>query len=481
MKRTVAYYRSSTTLQEESVDTQQYRIHQYALKNQMLIDDEYSEKAVSARKNKLHNRPEMKRLISDIHKGKIDRIIVYKRDRLARKVEEHLELYQLFKKHNVQVIFIAENEPPMRFDIFGELMELFIGVMNQREGEQITSRIIDTKIDNFLQGKSIGNLPYGYKANKKKTEIIRQESELQTVVEIFKEWNTDKYKNMEELAKELKTRGIKRRSKDWTRNNISDLLTNPMYMGTRVATFDHQRVSRSVKDLAIITPEDFSKAQELVDKRKTVRKEKQVIQYLLTDLFVCEICNKPLEENQRMKNGTTYAAYECKEHKIKVNQQEIENHVYIKTSEFFKNLLDSNFEKLYKSHSKKQLKELIEVQRRFEKELANAEEKLFNATNRWLQKETEAKKEALLNCHKEIEICKMKLFEIETRKQEILNIPENIQEIKEVFLKEISWELLSVKRKKELLKDLIHFIYADEFAIRIVFKHPFLESSEVVV
>ncbi len=182
-----------------------------------------------------------------------------------------------------------------------------------------------------------------------------------------------------------------------------------------------------------------------------------------------------------MKNGTIYAAYECNEHKIKVNQQEIEDHVYIKTTEFFKNLLDSNFEKLYKSHSKKQLKELIEVQRRFEKELANAEEKLFNATNRWLQKETEAKKEALLNCHKEIEIYKMKLFEIETRKQDILNIPENIQEIKEVFLKEISWELLSVKRKKELLKDLIHFIYADEFAIRIVFKHPFLESSEVLV
>lgn len=281
MKQTAAYYRSSTKLQEESVPSQRYNISQYALKKGILIDKEYPEPSVSARLNKLNERPQMKKLMTDIRNGKIGKLLVYKRDRFARKVEEHLELYNLFKTHGVEVHFIAENEPPMRFDIFGELMELFISVMNQREGEQINLRIADTKLSNFLRGSSIGNLPYGYSSDKKKTKIIRNEDELQIVKTIFMEWNTDEYTNMEKLAQKLKEDGIKRHSKSWTRNNISDVLTNPIYMGLRVATFGNQQVSRSVEELSIIALEEFDRAQQLIDKRKKPIQARKKFHYLL--------------------------------------------------------------------------------------------------------------------------------------------------------------------------------------------------------
>ena len=93
--RTVAYYRSSTPLQEGSVTTQRQQIREYALKNHILIDEEYEDEFVSARKNSIKERPGLQRMLTDIRKGLINHILVYKRDRLARKLEEHIELYQL--------------------------------------------------------------------------------------------------------------------------------------------------------------------------------------------------------------------------------------------------------------------------------------------------------------------------------------------------------------------------------------------------
>jgi site-specific DNA recombinase len=481
MKKTVSYYRSSTKLQEESVTTQQYKVHQYALKNQLFIDDEYPDDSESARKKTLTQRPEMKRLIGDIHQGKVGTLLVYKRDRLARKVEDHLKLYELFKKHEIQVIFIGDNEPPMRFDVFGEMMELFIGVMNQREGEQINERIIDTRMDNFIRGKSIGNLPYGYHTNDEKTKIIREDAELEQVKKIFQEWNSDKYKNMEDLAKALKAKGIKRGSKPWTRNNIKDTLTNPMYMGLRVAHFSSERVSRAVKDLAIITPDEFDLAQQLIEKRNKDRKEIPSFYYLLTDLLMCERCENKLIKNQRMEKGEIYATYECKEHTIKLKQQDIENHVYEKTVHFFTQLFDTNFDQLYQSYAKRQLKVIQQLQRGLQKELEQVEEKLMRATNLWIQRETTVRKDTLISCSAKINTYKEKLLDLEEKKQQVHEIPTNVDELQKTFLIKFNWELLSFEKKKKLLEDMIHFIYADEFTIRIVFKHPFIESNEVVV
>lgn len=496
MKQTVAYYRSSTQLQEESVTTQQYEINQYALKKGLLIDLEYPEPSVSARKNKLNERPQMKRLMTDIRNGKVRTLLVYKRDRLARKVEEHLELYKLFKTHNVEVHFIAENEPPMRFDIFGELMELFIGVMNQREGEQINSRIADTRLSNFIRGKSIGNLPFGYSADKKKTKIIRDEDELSIVKTIFNEWNTDKYENMEKLAQKLKEDGIKRRKKDWTRNNISDVLTNPIYMGIRIATFDNRQVSRSVEELAIITAEEFDLAQEIIESRKTPMIPKEKFNYLLSSLIFCDVCEqnrlieqekkkisierKPLINSKRTIKGEICATYECSKHNIKLEQKEIENLVYLKTRDFFLELLDTHFEKLYSNHLKKSLNQLSKVRADFMKELENAEEALLQVTNKWIHKESESAKNKVLECSNNLKRIKNKIFEIEVKRQQFIEVPDFVDEIKKELLKEENWRLLPFTRKSELINDLIQEIYVDNLTSRIIFKHPYLETNEVV-
>lgn len=479
MRKTAAYYRSSTKLQEESVPAQQYNIHQYALKSGILIDIEYIEPFVSARKNKLGDRSEMRKLMTDIRNRKIDRLLVYKRDRLARKVDEHLELYKLFKKYEVEVHFIAQNEPPMRYDIFGELMELFIGVMNQREGEQINMRIADTKVSNFLNGKSIGKLPYGYFTDERKTKIYQNEEELEIVRKIFSEWNTDQYENTEKLAQKLTKDGIKRKDdKEWSSNNILYALTNPIYMGIRIANFDNRQLSKSVSELAIIDPKEFNLAQELLERRKKPKKEKLYFKYLLSDLIKCDICSNktPLSPSIRKNQGT----YECKEHNITLQQNEIERLIYLKATTFFTDLLNSHFEQLYPKQLNKQLTELKKLKNNFEKELHVAEEKLVEATNKWINQDNRANKEKVLKCSSKVKALKDKIFSLTEKEAKLNEVPGFKNEIKNEFLKQEVWNSLPFERKKLLLNDLIHFIFVEDQSIRIIFKHPYLEAHEVI-
>lgn len=480
MKLTAAYYRSSTDLQDGSVEYQQMLIQKYGLTKGIPIDIEYAEPAVSARKKKLNERAEMSRLMSDIRTGKIGSLLVYKRDRLARKVEEHIELYQLFKRFQVKVHFIATNESEMRFDVLGELMELLIGAMSQREGEQIAQRISDTRMSNFLSGKTIGKLPYGYKTNKEKTKIKQINEELKIVNFIFTEWNTDIYETVGQLAKKLNDDGIVRRGKEWTSGNVTDVLTNPIYMGVRMMIFKDETQEKHVPDIKIIEKEVFEKAQELIEKRRKPIPEKQDIYYLLDELLVCGLCEQRLSGNRRMKEGKFYNTYECKNHEVRLVQNQIEDLVYRRTNQFFKELLNSSFEELYESHSKKNLNEQVKIQKRLEVELAQVEDKLIVATNKWIRKDSKLNEEQVVKHSKSVKQIKAKLYELEIKKNEFQDIPLYAKQIKEEIISTKIWEHLKFGRKKQLLHDLVREIIVDSNSLQIIFKHPFIEAHEVI-
>ena len=171
MKRTVAYYRSSTTLQENSIVMQRSKVVHYSVQKKLPIHEEYKDEYVSSRKITLLDRPSMARLIQDIKEETIERILVYKRDRLARNLNEHLELYKLFKEYNIEVCFASENEIAMTYTAIGEYLECILGAMNEHEGKQIAERIMETRIANFIAGKSSGNVPFGYETKNVRTIV----------------------------------------------------------------------------------------------------------------------------------------------------------------------------------------------------------------------------------------------------------------------------------------------------------------------
>ncbi|MFZ3579417.1 recombinase family protein [Virgibacillus sp. DJP39] len=166
--KTVAYLRSSSDLQENSIDTQKYYADECAQKGNLRITTYYKDESVSARKTQISERPDLSKLISEIESGVIENLIVYKRDRLARNVHQYLQAYEIIRTNGVNVYFSAPNEIPLQFSPAGEFFEVIMAGFNEREGNTIAERIRETKYSMAKKGLIPSGRPtFGYKASEK--------------------------------------------------------------------------------------------------------------------------------------------------------------------------------------------------------------------------------------------------------------------------------------------------------------------------
>lgn len=103
---------------------------------------EFKDYDVSATKLKIDERPALKRLLKAIDEGKIKKLIVYDRDRLARDVYEYVYIVKKCYKHNVEVIFTAAEAVSFSKDI---TQETWYGLFAQMEGKKIQTRLFDVR------------------------------------------------------------------------------------------------------------------------------------------------------------------------------------------------------------------------------------------------------------------------------------------------------------------------------------------------
>ncbi len=176
VKKTALYIRVSTDAQYEegySVDAQKEKLKQYCkLKDitnyEFYIDGGWSGSNI--------DRPEMKRLISEIEFGKISSVIVYKLDRLSRSQKDTIFLLEdIFIPHDCNFVSLNEN-----FDTttpYGKAMIGILSVFAQLERENIRER---TKMGMYERVKSGlwmggGRIPFGYDYDSQKNILVPNE------------------------------------------------------------------------------------------------------------------------------------------------------------------------------------------------------------------------------------------------------------------------------------------------------------------
>lgn len=109
------------------------------------------------------NRPDLQRMISDVEEGGIDKVVVYKLDRLSRSQKDILYLVEdIFLKNNTDFVSMQES-----FDTsspFGRAMIGILAVFAQLEREQIKERTVMGKEARAKEGKWGGGStePIGY-------------------------------------------------------------------------------------------------------------------------------------------------------------------------------------------------------------------------------------------------------------------------------------------------------------------------------
>lgn len=172
---------------------------------------------VSATKLKMDQRPKLVELISLIKEFKVEKLIVYKRDRLARNFYEFVDLTKIFIKYNVEVVYTASNEPPFKNKL---ALEAFYGMFGQLEGENIRTRTNDAR-------KQYPSRLFGYTRIKEDDQARFQinEDKKDVILSLFEDFS-----NVQDGDQFLNFLMVKRKGLN-NPEKLFRILSNPFYAG----------------------------------------------------------------------------------------------------------------------------------------------------------------------------------------------------------------------------------------------------------
>lgn len=299
------YIRVSTERQVEgySIEGQITQIEQYCQFNGYELVDIYADRGISG---KSMNRPELQRMLNDAKNGKLDCVMVYKTNRLARNTSDLLTIVEELHRQNVEFFSLSERMEVKNST--GKLMLQILASFSEFERNTILENICNMQHQRALEGYYQGNLPLGYNNipdNKK--ELMINQHEANIVKYIFESYA--KGHGYRKIANALNHKGyVTKKGNPFSISAITYILSNPFYIGKiQFAKYKdwNEKRRKGLNDNPVIAEGKHAPiiSQELWDKVQS--RKKQVSQKpqvhgkgtnLLTSLIFCEKC------------GATYAA-----------------------------------------------------------------------------------------------------------------------------------------------------------------------------
>lgn len=205
------------------------------------------------------DRPQFQRLLDDIKRGEIEKLVVYKLDRISRSLHDFSDLMELFKQHEVEFASTVET-----FDTatpIGRAMLGIIMVFAELERENILLRVKDNYYARGEKGLYLGGPPiYGFDKHDTKlcgikTSVLIPNNRIHTVEWLYNTYLSEN-RSLGELAAELNAQGIPSSYGTlWDSCKISRLLRSPTYVMADMEVFKYYKT----RGCRISNPaEDFS-------------------------------------------------------------------------------------------------------------------------------------------------------------------------------------------------------------------------------
>lgn len=254
------------------------------------------------------NRPALQRMIKDIKRGKIDKVLVYKLDRLSRSQKDTLVLIEdEFLANGCDFVSMSENFNTST--AFGKAMLGILAVFAELEKSQIKERMAIGRDGRAKKGKFHGGsvIPIGYDYTDGK--LVVNEFEAMQVKKIFEMYLAGK--SAYKIADYLNESGYVHRYGNWTQATIMDCLKKQVYLGNIV----HNGNVYDGEHEAIIDQVTFDKANAMKQHRseehakKCIRRGK-VTSYLGGYIY-CAHCGSKYSKMKRNCRGYIYNKYVC--------------------------------------------------------------------------------------------------------------------------------------------------------------------------
>ncbi len=304
-----AYCRVSTD-KDEQIDS---LIHQkeffveYAKRNGHELFRLYADEGITG--TSLKKREEFKRLLRDAELGLFDMVVVKDISRFARNTVDALQSIRKLKSMGINTLFLTANMDSMGDSEF--VLTLF-SAMAQEESNNLSKRVKWGKKINAEKGR-VPQRVFGYDRIDKFTLEINPE-EARIVRKIFFLYN-EQGLGCRTISMTLNRDNDKTKyGNDWNARGVRRVLVNLLYCGILVNHkyeiedfltgkqvnipkedhFYHERPS-----WAIVTPEIFQKAQEIMDSRRAkydsgepFRDARYSSKHVFSTLIKCEHCGR---------------------------------------------------------------------------------------------------------------------------------------------------------------------------------------------
>jgi len=304
------YIRVSTQEQAKegySIGEQKERLEKYSEAHDWIIFKVYTDPGFSGGST---NRPGLQQLIRDVERKKVDKVLVYKLDRLSRSQKDTLFLIEdVFLKNGVDFVSMTEN-----FDTstpFGRAMIGILSVFAQLEREQIKERMqigLDARAkEGYYHGGPYA--PIGYEYND--GELVINEYEALQIRKIYDLAATGL--PIYSVYKYMRDHNYTHKYGKWRDSAIRSVLTSIVYTGQ----IQWKGELYPGRHEAIIDTETFNKMQNHILNRDVGKFSKHPFQRttLLGGIIFCGNCGSRYycKQNVSKKPGITPAQkyYTC--------------------------------------------------------------------------------------------------------------------------------------------------------------------------
>lgn len=310
------YIRVSTERQVEgySIEGQITQIEQYCQFNGYELVDIYADRGISG---KSMNRPELQRMLNDAKNGKLDCVMVYKTNRLARNTSDLLTIVEELHRQNVEFFSLSERMEVKNST--GKLMLQILASFSEFERNTILENIYTGQHQRALEGYYQGNLPLGYNNipdNKK--ELMINQHEANIVKYIFESYA--KGHGYRKIANALNHKGyVTKKGNPFSISAVTYILSNPFYIGkiqfAKYKDWNDKR-RKGLNDKPVIaegkhTPIISQSLWDKVQARKKQVSEKPQVHgkgtNILTGIISCPQCSAPMAASNTtntLKDGT---------------------------------------------------------------------------------------------------------------------------------------------------------------------------------
>lgn len=421
----------------------------------------YEDAGISAKEM---NRPAFQEMIQDIKDGKINKIIVYKLDRLTRSIKDLEEICTFLEENNCSLESMCEDINTSTAN--GKFFIRMLTILAQLEIERTSERTKFGMIGAVKKGHFVGRAPIGYDKQDKKLVINDIESEV--IRRIF-----DLYiKGMAANAITKLLNEEKALNRKWIPTLVDRILSNEIYIGNYV-----HRKTISVEESqtfigvapAIIEEEVFNIAQ--VQKQKNLKNYKRKQTYIFMQSIKCPKCDTIMGGcSSKSHTGEKHCYYQCANCKTRVSEKKIEKQMinFLDDMLDFFLLIDNTYKPYLYQDTESELKKCNKII----DELETKEKRIKKAFVDGIVEEVELKDELdFIKNQKKMTEEKIKDLSIKESSEDHKNemrLIYNLKQLEQIKYKSYHvrknklWDKLPKEQKQELV-----FKYIDNISIEI--------------